>query len=114
MTLALCMEKMTMSDVFLRIEHKLDVIINYLHGITNVAPEDIPKQVPGAGGLTSGRCPITDTPIYYSVDPKTGNPMRVDGLDSGMRTYIDAAIPAEPSWKERNTYLGNINEGEDT
>lgn len=102
-----------MSDVFLRIEHKLDVIINYLHGITNVRPDDIPKQVPGAGGLTSGRCPITDTPIYYSVDTKTGMPIRVDGLDSGMRTYIDASVPDAPVWDVRSNNLGNVDTGEE-
>jgi len=70
----------------LRIEHKLDVIIQYLCGLNAVgspAP-DMPKMIPGMGGMTDGKCPITLTPIHYHVDPISGGAKRVDGLKSGM------------------------------
>jgi len=103
-----------MNDVYLRIEHKLDVLINYLHGMTNVPPADIPKQIPGGGGLTDGVCPITNTPISYTVDVVTGTPQRLDGLDTGMRHYADLSVPEVKSWdRARLTTMGNVENNND-
>jgi len=44
----------------------------------------IVKMIPGMGGMTDGKCPITLTPIHYHVDPISGGAKRVDGLKSGM------------------------------
>ena len=90
-----------MSEEILRIEHKLDVIINYLHGMTNVPPADMPKLLPGGGGLTNGTCPITGTAIRYSIDPETGDSKRVDGLSSGMPSK-QTGIPQPQPWSERS------------
>lgn len=89
------------SETILRIEHKLDVLINYLHGMTNVPPADIPRPVPGRGGVTDGKCPITGTPIIYHVDPVSGQVVRTDGLDSGMRATAPLAIPEPQPWQQR-------------
>ncbi len=73
-------------ETILRLEHKLDLIIGYLSGkIPHQAPpKDMPKLIPGMGGLTEGTCPITNTPIYYLIDPKSGQVRRSDGLSSGI------------------------------
>jgi hypothetical protein len=89
------------SETMLRIEHKLDVLINYLHGMTNVPPADIPRPLPSRGGLTDGTCPITGTPIIYNVDPVSGQVVRTDGLDSGMRATSPLAIPEPQPWQQR-------------
>lgn len=91
------------SETMLRIEHKLDVLINYLHGMTNVPPADIPQPMPGRGGITDGTCPITGTPIVYQVDPVSGQVVRTDGLDSGMRSTAPMAIPEPQPWQQRAT-----------
>jgi hypothetical protein len=86
------------TDAFLRIEHKLDVIINYLHGMTNVPPERMPVPIKGGGGLTDGTCPITGTPIRYALDPETGVATRIDGLSAPISTL---GIPAPEPWTPR-------------
>lgn len=70
----------------LRIEHKLDVLIQYLTGenISGSPAPDMPKMIPGMGGMTNGVCPITKTAIYYHLDPKSGQVKRSDGLTSGV------------------------------
>lgn len=85
----------------LRIEHKLDVIIAYLHGMTNVPPQDIPKPIPGMGGVTDGRCPITGTTIKYSIIPETGAVVRQDGLLNGVPSSLP--VPEPPAWTPRET-----------
>lgn len=100
-----------MSEALLRIEHKLDVIINYLHGMTSVPPADMPKPLPKAGGLTNGLCPITNTPIYYLVDPATGGVARKSGLTSGMPT-LNLGIPNPPSWDQTALEEG-VSDGDD-
>ena len=91
------------TDAFLRIEHKLDVLINYLHGMTNVPPARMPMPIKGAGGLTDGICPITSTPIRYAIDPETGAAVRVDGLSVPLSTL---GIPKPEAWVPRH----NLNE----
>tara|TARA_Y100000592_G_scaffold97315_1_gene167780 strand:+ start:4614 stop:4922 length:309 start_codon:yes stop_codon:yes gene_type:complete len=90
-----------MSEEILRIEHKLDVIINYLHGMTNVPPADMPKLLPGGGGLTNGTCPITGSVIRYNIDPETGDSKRTDALSSGMPSK-QTGIPQPQPWNERS------------
>ena len=88
-------------DALLRIEHKLDVLISYLHGMTNVPPQDIPKPLPGLGGETDGRCPITGTKITYNFVPETGILVRSDGLLNGIPKSM--AIPEPPTWLVRDS-----------
>lgn len=90
----------SMSDTLLRIEHKLDVLVDYLHGMTNVPPAKMP--VPLRGGKSEGRCPITGTQVSYSIDPETGAVVRVDGLLNGISSALP--IPAPPTWKSRTRY----------
>ena len=86
-------------DVLLRVEHKLDVIISYLHGMTNVPPQNIPKPLPGMGGVTDGRCPITGTPIRYGFNQQTGGVIRTDGLLEGVPSSLP--VPDPPAWDAR-------------
>jgi hypothetical protein len=88
-------------EALLRIEHKLDVLIAYLHGMTNVPPQDIPKPLPGLGGETDGRCPITGTKIHYQYSPQTGAVARVDGLLTGIPKSLP--VPEPPAWLRRDT-----------
>ena len=91
-----------MSDeALLRVEHKLDVIIAYLHGMTSVPPQDIPKPLPGMDGATNARCPITGTVIRYSFNQQTGGVTRTDGLLDGVPSSLP--IPDPPSWDTRRT-----------
>lgn len=102
-----------MSEQLLRIEHKLDVLINYLHGMTNVPPADMPKPLPRAGGLTNGLCPITNTPITYVIDAQSGMIGRMDGLTSGMPSSPSIAVPNPPEWARRNSEMGDISDADD-
>ena len=101
-----------MSEALLRIEHKLDVLINYLHGMTGVPPADMPKPLPKAGGLTDGLCPITSTPISYNLDPETGSVSRSSGLTSGMPSIL-LGVPKPPQWDVRNADEGETNYADD-
>jgi hypothetical protein len=92
---------MISTEDILRIEHKLDVLINYLHGMTNVRPAPVPKPIDGFNGLTDGICPITGSPITIQVDTATGRYVRRDGLLSGL-PRIAGAIPAPPVWDSRD------------
>lgn len=85
------------TEDLLRIEHKLDVLINYLHGMTGVRPAPIPKPIEGMNGVTDGVCPITYSPIAYNIDPATGRYVRKDGLLAGL-PRIAGAIPQPPMW----------------
>jgi hypothetical protein len=87
-------------DALLRMEHKLDVIISYLHGMTDVPPQDIPKPLPGMGGETGGRCPITGTKIRYNFVPETGVLIRADGLLNGVPKSMP--VPEPPAWLTRD------------
>lgn len=87
-------------EALLRIEHKLDVIISYLHGMTDVPPQEMPKPIPGMGGVTDGRCPITGTPIRYGFDQQTGGVIRTDGLLEGVPKSLP--IPDPPAWESRD------------
>lgn len=87
-------------EALLRIEHKLDVLISYLHGMTNVPPQDIPKPLPGMGGETDGRCPITGTKIRYNFIPETGALVRSDGLLNGVPKSMP--VPEPPAWLVRD------------
>lgn len=95
-------------EALLRIEHKLDVIISYLHGMTNVPPQDIPKPLPGMGGETDGRCPITGTTISYNFIPETGALVRTDGLLNGIPKSLP--VPEPPAWIVREN-LGDVSDG---
>jgi hypothetical protein len=98
----------------LRIEHKLDVLIQYMCGVNavgNPAP-DMPKLIPGMGGMTDGVCPITRSAIHYHVDPRSGNVRRTDGLKSGMTdTSPYTGIPDTASTSVMLT--GNFTESND-
>ena len=90
------------SETVLRIEHKLDVIIAYLSGqvAPHSLPRDMPKLIPGMGGMTDGVCPITQTPIHYLIDPRSGDVKRSDGLSSGMvdtKPIAPAVMPESKS-----------------
>ena len=87
------------NEALLRIEHKLDVIVSYLHGMTNVPPGDIPQPLPGMGGVTNGKCPITGTSIRYDFDQQTGGVIRSDGLLRGVPSSLP--IPDPPAWSTR-------------
>jgi hypothetical protein len=98
----------------LRIEHKLDVIIQYLCGlnIKGAPAPDMPKLIPGMGGMTDGKCPITLTPIHYHVDPISGLAKRSDGLKSGMTdTSPYKGVPSTSSTSVMLT--GNFTETSD-
>jgi hypothetical protein len=97
------------SDAFIRIEHKLDVLINYLHGMTGVLPAQMPIPMPGEGGLTDGVCPITNTPIRYAIDPESGNAVRLDGMSQSLGSI---PIPIPPSWDTRKHVESEVIEHE--
>ena len=99
----------SMCDALLRIEHKLDVLVDYLHGMTNVPPAKMP--VPIRGGKSDGRCPITGTQVSYSIDPETGAVGRTDGLLDGISSALP--IPAPPTWKSRTRSLEDREVDED-
>lgn len=98
-------------DALLRMEHKLDVIISYLHGMTNVPPQDIPKPIPGLGGETDGQCPITGTKIRYNFVPETGILVRSDGLLNGVPKSLP--VPEPPAWLTRDASDDNAEGGYD-
>jgi hypothetical protein len=77
----------------IRIEHKLDALLWYMQELTGIPPKDIPRQIPGAGGMTNGVCPITRTPIYYHVDVNSGSVVRKDGLTSGVVSSSPISMP---------------------
>lgn len=87
-------------ESLLRMEHKLDVIISYLHGMTNVPPSALPRPVLGMGGLTDGKCPITGTAIRYAFDQTTGGVVRKDGLLDGISSALP--VPEPPTWDTRS------------
>ncbi|MEC8306973.1 MAG: hypothetical protein VXZ72_03905, partial [Chlamydiota bacterium] len=74
----------TKGEDFVRLEHKLDAILVYLKRLTGEPPSPMPKMVPGLGGMTDGSCPITGSPIYFKVDPKSGKVIREDALTTGV------------------------------
>lgn len=83
----------TSSEENIRIEHKLDAIILYLKRLTGEEPIQLERPIPGLNGLTNNVCPITNTPVYLSIDAKTGRVKRSDGLSSGL---VEGAIPLVP------------------
>jgi hypothetical protein len=86
-------------EALLRVEHKLDVVIDYVHGMTNVPPRDIALPIPGGGGATGGKCPITGTDIRYAVDTETGAVHRTDGLLRGLASALP--VPTPEPWSAR-------------
>lgn len=95
---------MIKGEELIRIEHKLDAILTYLSVMTDLPPIQMPKPIPGLGGLTDGKCPITGTGIHLTVDPSTGKPMRKDGLRSGL---IETNLfPEPPSFSSSSVVLG--------
>lgn len=96
---------MIKGEDIIRVEHKLDAILWYLRTMTGVPPVNMPKTIPGMSGMTDGKCPITDTPIYLTIDPATGKPSRRDGLSSGL--VETTLFPEPPSFKSNSAVLGN-------
>ena len=80
-------------EEYIRIEHKLDAILFYLKRLTGEDPIPLEKPIRGLSGLTNGWCPITKTPIYLSIDPKTGKVKRSDGLSTGL---VEGSMPTLP------------------
>jgi hypothetical protein len=97
-----------MHETLLRVEHKLDVLIDYLHGMTNVPPRDIPKPVRGGGGVSDGKCPITGSQIRYEVDTESGAVYRDDNLLRGIHSAMP--VPAPEPWKTRTPVSEVIDE----
>lgn len=92
----------------LRIEHKLDVLIWYMRELTGIPPKQMPRQIHGMGGMTDGKDPVTDTPIYYNVDVLSGTVTRKDGLNSGV---VASGPISQPQIKEYVSVLrGDIRE----
>lgn len=89
------------TEDLIRIEHKLDVLINYLHGMTNVRPAPLPRLIDGFNGVTDGVCPITGSAIAYVTDTQTGKYVRKDALLANL-TRIAGAVPAPPQWDARD------------
>jgi len=100
------MSKITSEDL-IRIEHKLDVLINYLHGMTGIRPDALPRMVEGGGGMTDGLCPITMSGVSFRVDPEDGKFYRSDALLASL-PRIAGGITAPPQWATRK-----IENGED-
>ena len=95
---------MIKGEELIRIEHKLDAILTYLGAMTDMPPIQMPKPIPGLGGLTDGKCPITGTGIHLTVDPASGKPMRKDGLRSGL--VETSLFPEPPSFSSTSVVLG--------
>jgi len=74
----------TKGEDFVRLEHKLDAILFYLKHLTGEQPKQMPKVIPGLSGMTDGICPITESPIYFKIDAKSGKVVREDGLSTGI------------------------------
>lgn len=96
---------MIKGEDIIRIEHKLDAILWYIRNMTGVPPIDMPKLIPGMSGMTDGKCPITNTPIYLTIDPSTGKPARQDGLSSGL--VETTLFPEPPAFRSVSAVLGN-------
>ena len=84
----------TVGEEFIRLEHKLDAILVYLMRLTGERPSPMPSIVPGLGGMTDSKCPITDSTIHLKVDPRTGKAVREDALSSGL---VEAGAINEPA-----------------
>jgi len=95
---------MIKGEELIRIEHKLDAILTYLAAMTDMPPVQMPTPIPGLGGLTDSKCPITGTGIYLMMDPATGKPMRKDGLRSGL--VETTLFPDPPSFSSNSVLLG--------
>jgi len=95
---------MIKGEELIRIEHKLDAILTYLAAITDMPPIQMPKTIIGLGGLTDGKCPITGTSIYLTIDPDSGKPMRKDGLRSGL--VETTLFPDPPAFSSTSVVLG--------
>lgn len=100
---------MTGEDL-IRIEHKLDAILWILRETTGITPRSLPQRIPGMGGITTGVCPITLSPIEYHADAKTGrvyrrDALRVDIVDIGR-------IPDPPVMENTATLLSKLTGGE--
>lgn len=87
----------TVGEEFIRLEHKLDAILVYLMQLTGERPLPMPSIVPGLGGMTNGKCPITGSSIHLKIDPKTGKAVREDALTSGLVEAGAINDPALPS-----------------
>ena len=98
----------TKGEDFVRLEHKLDAILTYLARLTGEKPIAMPKPIVGLNGMTDGKCPITQTPIYLRIDPKTGKVVREDGLSTGL---IEAGPIVEPPKPTLNRIKGGMNFG---
>ena len=77
-------------ETIARIEHKLDAILTYLKNLTGEDPIPLHKPMHGLNGLTNNVCPVTNTPVYLTLDPKTGDVVRSDGLSTGL---VKSPIP---------------------
>lgn len=95
------------SEDLIRVEHKLDVIIKYLYGMTGIRPDPLPRMADGGNGITDGVCPVTSSPIAFRVDPLDGRFHRVDALLASL-PRMASGIAAPPEWALRKTH----NEGE--
>lgn len=91
-------------EELIRIEHKLDAILTYLGAMTDMPPIQMPKPIPGLGGLTDSKCPITGTDIYLTIDPTTGKPVRKDGLRTGLVGV--SLFPDPPAYRSSSVVLG--------
>jgi len=97
-------------EELIRIEHKLDVIIWLLREAYGGTPRALPQRIPGMGGITTGVCPITLSPIEYHADAKTGriyrrDALRVDLVDIGR-------IPDPPMVDNMAVMLSKLTGGE--
>ena len=95
---------MISGEALLRIEHKLDAILFYMRGMTGMPPAQMPKPIPGMRGMTSSKCPITDTHIYILIDPVTGKASRKDGLSTGI--VETSGFPERPTFASKSVILG--------
>jgi hypothetical protein len=91
------MSAITTEDL-IRIEHKLDVVIKYLHGMTGVRPDPLPRII--EGGFTDGVCPVTSSAISFRVDPQDGKFYRTDALLASL-PRIAGGIKTPPTWETR-------------
>ncbi|MGA1354102.1 MAG: hypothetical protein ACO32I_04910 [Candidatus Limnocylindrus sp.] len=91
------MAKVTSEDM-IRIEHKLDVIIKYLHNMTGVRPAPLPQII--ERGVTTGVCPITTSPIVFNVDVEDGRFVRSDALLESLPRFGVGITPPK-AWDIR-------------
>lgn len=97
-------------EELIRIEHKLDAILWMLREELGRAPRPLPQRIPGMGGITTGVCPITLSPISYHADAKTGRIYRTDALKVDL---VDIGrIPDPPALENAAVMLSKLTGGE--